>query len=423
MQTNTKNDIILRMDTNTPTPSNQPETQEPTAKDISQHIETTDLSPEDTAQQDAAMQADAEKAEEIRQGLTEGTEQGEHPEDPVVKTAKEKYRNEYLDTHHENLPEHLEELIKGYPSHGNPQSQAEKAVAFEATMDYCIENGRLKVETIMRAMLLGVAKGIIRHEHLGYYQRYINQFPPLEFLLDINQKDFAKMAKDFQGSYGKKKFEDFYWEEILTDTRVTNRIKKSAPTGVWDHDAVAAIAPGGDAEVAKLISTRPEAQTSIENAYAGSLKWLRVNLKSSQKNAPQYVRNMLGFFLMSHGITSNRAYKNVEPIRGGKYILNDETRQEIPRMTNQLFGRKMNLGQIDDAIWSLIQPLEPTLFTLLKKPDLHLEELQDYVQKKYNFQIASFDDFYDRIDEILKRVLPDQKAKKGFFARLFGSVE
>lgn len=405
------------MQVNTPTSPLSPEDKKPEISEVPSYSEEQVISSDTVAQDEQAEQADARKAEEIRQNLRkQPEEEQEFPEDPAVKAAKIKYQKEYLDLHHAELSGHLEGLIKDYSRQGNPEVQDEKTVFYEATLDYCIENGKLTAETIMHAIIQGIATGIIRPDHIGYYQRFMRQIPPLAYILNKKPEEIMEMTRQFKGKIGNKNFQKFYWTEILTDPTVAAQIKKSASAREWDHDFIAEIAPGADQDVAKLIATRPNAQTAIENAFVGSLKWLQENLKAAQKNAPQNVRKQLACILTLHGASiPDRAYQNVEPIEGGRFFFDDTTRKDVPRMSASLLNREKNLGQINEAIWSLIRPLEPKLFDLLKKPNLDLKELQDYVLKKYNLQINSFDDFYDNIDSILVQVLPDQKPRKRFF--------
>ena len=99
------------------------------------------------AQAATAQAADTAQAEQAKQGLQkpEGSEEiqapDEDPDDPDVQ-KKVQYTTEHLNKHQEELSEHLQELIDGYPTGGTAKEQSGVAIAFEATLDYCIKNDK-----------------------------------------------------------------------------------------------------------------------------------------------------------------------------------------------------------------------------------------------------------------------------------------
>jgi len=372
--------------------------------------ETASVGVADQQAEAVAREADAEQAQQIREEMQE-----DHPQDPAVKAAKDTYTSGYLESHQESLTSHLEELRKAYKKERKAEEQAKLEVAYEATLDFCIENGKSTVKEVTRAIVAGIGQGLISYNHLSYYQRYVNQIPPVEFWLGKNEEELKQAAKDLDPINGEQHFRDHYWQVVLNDPKVRARTQKAVSENQWDHDFMAEIVAAGDANVSRIIATSSNSKTAIENAFVGSYESLYRNYKRNPNTEPETLRRQLGSWLVLHGASvQGRAYQNVVPIEGRRFTLNEATLVEVPRTSAQEFGSDLDMADINGSVWEMIKPLEPKLFALLQNHDLQIGELQDYLQKTYKIQIDSFDDFYDGIEAILKHILPDKKAKKGF---------
>jgi hypothetical protein len=333
---------------------------------------------------------DLAKAAEIKEGLSKGNES---PEDPRVKSAKEKYTTEYLDRNQSKLSQHFEDLIDEYKKQSDTQKQAEIAVAFEATIEYCINKGKSTAERVMLNIIHGIAEGVIRQDHIQYYQKYSANLPPLNYILSQNFNDLKKLAKKFP-KYNKT-FQNFYWTEIVGHPDVKKAINKNADKKIWDHD-YAGFAAAGNIKTAKEMTAMTDEHeqpttTAQENDYAGLLAILRAN-KNEMKQNPNKFTDRIGFFLAFRRLMS-------------------ADMNSIPRTAIGALGQEMTMSQIDSEIWTILMPLEKKLFGMLKDPNTKFENLQKYLKNKYNIQIENINEFYERLDEIMPIIFPGKKPR------------
>ncbi|MFH0820750.1 MAG: hypothetical protein V1908_03165 [Candidatus Peregrinibacteria bacterium] len=330
------------------------------------------------------------------------------PEEAGVKAAKDKYWQGYLDQHQDALAENLATLIREFKPKSNSELRAKQAVAFEATVDYCIEHGKASAETIMLALIHGIVKGLVRQDHIPYYQKHCYRFPALEFLLSIDLHEIQELARRFKDEKPTFNFHAFYWQDIVTHPRVVKRIQKSATDDQMDHDHAGEFLPGGNAETVKRALTKREGAektTMAENMYAGYSEMLRHN-----RNNREVFRQALKGFLIAHGIAmAKRAYVSGE--KGQDKFVRFENVHQIPRISS-LFGKPKTLAEIDKDIWAAIGSAERKLFRILKNPNGSFAEVQKYLLKQYQLQVNSWDDFYDKIESVVEKIIPMTRAER-----------
>jgi hypothetical protein len=361
----------------------------------------------DESEEEMARKQDLTKADKIKKELDE---KNESPEDPQVKSAKEKYKTEYLDQNQEKLSQNLEDLINEYKKQKNPQKQAEVAVAFEATVEYCISKGKSTAETVMLSIIHGIAEGVIRRDHIQYYQKYSAKFPALNYILSQNFEDLKKLAKKF--SKFDKSFLNFYWSEIVGHPDVKKAINKNADKKIWDHDYVSFAVAGNAETIRQLIAqfsghkdtteTAEYANTSQENMFAGYLAYFNANKDKLKKDVNHFTAELPSFLIFRSTMNTNST--------------------DIPRVAIGLFGREMTIHEIDQEIWKIITPFEKKLFKMLSDPNTSFDKLQKYLSQKYKINVESMNDFYDKLDEIAQVIFPAKK-KWGLFGRRVPKIE
>ncbi len=346
----------------------------------------------------------------IRKNLQSSEHKNENnlAENPDTKATKDKYKIEYLEQNQDKLAEHLQELLNAYTSKSSTEDQAKLAISFEATIDYCIENGKAYAELIILKIIQGTAKGIIRNRHLSYYQKYINSLPALEYLYQTDLKDksdFQKLASKFSGKAGLKKFKNFYWTKIMNNMMVQKRTDKSASRNTWDHDYAGEIIPAGNLETLKKFVNKKTLSTAIQNAYSGTI----MNIEENVSNKKGLAR-AISSFVMVNGILDNTAYKDHDEYARW----NNKWNKNIPRIANITNHPNMNMSNLRTTTIKALSPLDKVFFeNIINVNEKSFEKLKKHLEKKYKIQIRSLDDAYDRLDDIISLILK----KAGWFKR------
>lgn len=321
----------------------------------------------------------AHQTGEVRQQLQgEPAEPVGPPPDPH-QAEKDRYKQETL-VKIKDIKAHLEALIKAHPKRIKGEEAEKEAganrLAFEATLEYAVEKG-LSPLMVVQEFMRGVNGGLFPQTYSSFLERLTDKVPAFDYFMqpDVVQKRevFRKKA-----DAGESAFRDFYWKEVMTQNSVREKVKTTE-------------------------NPKTQNQAAAEKAYVSALNYLTANRGLGKKN-PEAVRGALGRFLVVHGITiAGRAFS------ADHSLFRFTEAAKTGRISPDSSQKTVTLAEADREIWNAIQPWESKLFRLLKKPDLKLDELQGYLREKYAVEIASFDDFYGKIDEILNVVLPNQK--------------
>lgn len=238
-------------------------------------------------------------------------------------SSYESKKKEYIDAYDKmqgQLDARLKDLLALHR-----QGREADPIEYEAIMEYAIINGKSHAENIMFHFMAGMASGLLSPDRGVHLDKYLNEWPPLEFFTDhkppYTQRDFQNMCmlhfgKEYRQGHKEMKgeFHNFFWTVIQNKPRVIERVEKSTSERKWDHDWARSIGANGGADTADRFlrgrsgqkETKP---TAVQNAYVGCLQWLEENARKGGESWDKNLARQLGWAAMAEGIMESVAYK------------------------------------------------------------------------------------------------------------------
>jgi hypothetical protein len=238
---------------------------------------------------------------------------------------------------------------------------------YEALLEYSIVNGKCYGEAIMFYLIAGIARGILAPDRAMVLDKYLNEFPTMEYVCEKyapkSQKEALEICKTYfekdyeKGSVGPK-FKNYYWTTMQNSQQVHERVKKSASERKWDHDWSRGNAAMCDGTSMKVFLSGKSGEivtksTAMENMYVGKLQWLEENAKNpeSREWKKDYARSIAGFFV-AEGIRTWVAFRDNQIYQRGENILDNKARERS--LTNHTdWTVRENIGKIQNFVGGL----------------------------------------------------------------------
>jgi hypothetical protein len=306
---------------------------------------------------------------------------------------------------------------------------------YEEMLDLSIENGFSDPEEAMFYLWSGMACGLLKPNTGSKLARHFSIFPVMDYFNDVGGElttsekieEFvkSKFGNDYKNNNIGSEFREFYWTEMLNNPRIRSRAQQKVPTGGngWDHDWSKSFAMCGDAEIARTIlkgsGGAPITQlTKLPNIYAGIYQFFDQNSEEKLKKIPskKILVDAIGYYFMWESILCGAAYSKDATYRRGSSV--DPSTK--PHAGGPAKHPDMNMGQMESGLNTLMKRINPKLTQLFAlatdpsgaaNPDAHLALLKKTLlaampgEATFINGINSLDNFYDRLQTIISKVL------------------
>jgi hypothetical protein len=313
---------------------------------------------------------------------------------------------------------HLKELLSAFRKGGKAAQGEDYSINCQATLELAIENGLAEPETIMFYTIAGVAEGILRKENLSELLGLSSQFPLLEYIKDgkggyLDQKKSKDLIKahfsnNFKSGAPGEDFRKFYWQTLSNEPRIRKKFK-GIDSAKLDHDHLMWFMSASNGNQAENILKNPIREAGASNAYAGLVKWIEENRKSMFSD-PENFSNKIAAFVAMDGILKGFAYAGDQ----GYLRLGKEQFGKVPRESMSTNHPDQKLVDHGNFVWDAIESLDKPLFGSLRSYDSSKWPLIQKRVKSYGIEVESIDKFYDRIDEVIAKVVAPGALSKWF---------
>ncbi|MBN2096773.1 hypothetical protein JW752_05290, partial [Candidatus Peregrinibacteria bacterium] len=252
----------------------------------------------------------------------------------------ESSKKEHMESIHKiqrQIGQRLEQLYKKHKSGGQVEP-----MEYEALLEYSIIYGKCYSEAVMFYLIAGVAEGILPPDRPMVLDKYLNEFPTIEYSTEEyapkSQTGAQKICEtyfkdDFKNGIVGDQFKNYYWTVIQNSQQVLERVRKSAPERKWDHDWSRGIAAMCDAASMKTFLSGKSGEivtksTAMENMYVGMLQWFEENaVNPESRNWRPGFHRAIASFLMAEGLRNWVAYRDDPKYQRGEGIMGNTARE------------------------------------------------------------------------------------------------
>jgi hypothetical protein len=174
-----------------------------------------------------------------------------------------------------NDPEELVKAILNGPSEDDMLNDVSKEKRLVFAIDNYIENCKQDPHKVIYYIIKSIAEGELSIDSSkDFFEKYLNDFPAVEFLQGLSEKDCQDIMKENPDA---GKFQSFFLYKIMNDERVQKRIVKTA-------SEISVFRNGESVNWQAILLYRLSLEAGTENTLTGirgALKKLLGNKKKS----------------------------------------------------------------------------------------------------------------------------------------------
>jgi len=347
----------------------------------------------------------------------------------------ESSKKEHMESIHKiqrQITSRLEQLYKKHKA-----NQQVDPTEYEALLEYSIIYGKSYQEAVMFYLIAGVAQGIISSDRPMVLDKYLNEFPSMEYVTEEYAPKSQEGAKKICETYFKEdykngevggQFKNYYWTTIQNSQQVLERVRKSAPERKWDHDWSRGIAAMCDATSMKTFLSGKSGEivtksTAMENMYVGMLQWFEENAVNPESRnwRAGFTRNISAFF-MAEGIRNWVAYRDDPKYQRGEGIMGNTARENaVSNHSDWNVGQHVDkmkkfVGVFPDGLTGFYQLITDNTSVSAADPDKkgqatdHLNKIKIYLSRfpavaEMISNFNSLNDIFNNMDNIIAGIL------------------
>jgi len=347
----------------------------------------------------------------------------------------ESSKKEHMESVHKIQRQITERLGQLYKRHKSEERV--DPTEYEALLEYSIINGKSYQEAVMFYMIAGVAEGILSSDRPMVLDKYLNEFPGIEYVTEEYAPKSQEGAKKICETYFKDdykkgevggQFKNYYWTTIQNSEQVLQRVRKSAPERKWDHDWSRGIAAMCDAVSMKTFLSGRSGEiitksTAMENMYVGMLQWFEENAVNPQSRnwRTGFTRTIASFF-MAEGIRNWTAYRDDPKYQRGEGVMGNKARENAVsnhgdwNVGQHVDKMKKFVGVFPDGLAKFYELLTDNTAVSAADPDKkgqatdHLNKIKNYLSRfpAVAAMISNFNslnDIFDNMGNIIAGIL------------------